>query len=213
MLPGPAIIAALDGLKERVGDLQSLSEIHEDQDRWIRDRIPETERIVYDIDCFGMATTQEKSRAYSLDRSVVKHPDGVVAKEYADGGLAFAPGQSYWCHPRGLHIEIENLGSYRASGKPFKVYLYCVSPESESWSYRVEAKSGFKELPSLSRVWDVPTQKGAAALCVLEVDPAELEEDHLTIWLRSNQTAVLNDWFEDGGFIAALQRLVITEAV
>ena len=84
-----------------------------------------------------------------------------------------------------LHIEIENLGSYRASGKPFKVYLYCVSPESESWAYRVEAKSGFKELPSLSRVWDVPPQNGADALCVLEVDPTELEEDHLTIWLRS----------------------------
>ncbi len=213
LAPSPEILAMLENLCRSEGEQEDLPAIHERQDGWIREQIPEEERIVYDIDCFGYATTQEKSRAFSLDRTVVAHPDGIVAKEYADGGIAFAPGQSYWCHPRGLHLEIENLSSYRKSGKPFKVYLCCVSLALEQWSYRVTVESGFKELPELTAIWDVPQNPGAGSLCVLEIDPFILEEDHLAIRLRSNQTAVLNDWFEDEGFIAALQRLVITEAV
>ena len=209
--PGKEILTALEALEHIELGVEALAEIHEQQDRWIREQIPQGERIVYDIDCFGLATTEEKSRAFPLDRTVIHHPDGVVAKEYADGGLAFAPGQSYWCHPRGLHVEIENLSGYRKSGKPFRVYLHCVSPETEQWSYRVAVQSGFKKLPELATVWEVPQESGPRALYVLEIDPSELEEDHLTIWLRSNQTDVLSDWFEDRGFIAALQRLVITE--
>jgi hypothetical protein len=44
-----------------------------------------------------------------------------------------------------------------------------------------------------------------------EIDPVELEMDALRIGLRSNQTAVLNDWFQNKGFIACLQALWITE--
>ena len=68
-----------------------------------------------------------------------------------------------------------------------------------------------QKLPELATVWEVPQECGPGALSVLEIDPSELEEDHLTIWLRSNQTAVLSDWFGDRGFIVALQRLVIAE--
>jgi hypothetical protein len=214
--PTPEIIDRLNAVYIAEADMQSrlvepLAGIHAEQDRWIRAQIPADETLVYDIDCFGNATTQEKSRAFTLDRTVVEHPHGTVAKEYADGGIAFAPGQSYWCHPRGLHVEIENLQYYRENKIPFTVYLQCVSPKNQDWSYEVTFKSGFKSLDRHQTTWDVPKAASEHSLCSFAFDPEELDHDDLTIVIRAKQIPVLNDWFEDGGYIAALQRLVITE--
>ncbi|EDM27293.1 hypothetical protein LNTAR_21305 [Lentisphaera araneosa HTCC2155] len=190
---------------------EPLAEIQAEQDQWVKEQIPSDEQIVYYMDCFGDATTEEKSRAYHFDRTVIAHAQGLEAKEYADGGVAFGPGQSYWCHPRGLYIEIENLQGYIDSGKNFKVYLMCHSPENLDWEYELTVKSGFKELSQFTQLWTIPKVRNQQAINSFEVDLKELEIDALRIGLRSNQTAVLNDWFQNKGFIACLQALWITE--
>jgi hypothetical protein len=190
---------------------EPLLELQRQQDEWVQSQVPPAEKLVYYMDCFGHATTEEKSRAYHLDRTVIEHPDGVVAKEYADGGIAFGPGQSYWCHPRALHLEIENLQTYIDSGKTFKVTMMCSSPENLDWEYELTVKSGFKELEKHTQLWKIPKERGLQSVISFEIDPVELEMDALRIGLRSNQTAVLNDWFQNKGFIACLQALWITE--
>ena len=59
--PGKEILTALEALEHIELGVEALAEIHEQQDRWIREQILLGERIVYDIDCFGLATTEERA--------------------------------------------------------------------------------------------------------------------------------------------------------
>ncbi|WDE95272.1 hypothetical protein PQO03_06005 [Lentisphaera profundi] len=87
----------------------------------------------------------------------------------------------------------------------------CHSPENLDWEYELTVKSGFKELSQFTQLWTISKVRNQQAIISFEFDPKELEIDALRIGLRSNQTAVLNDWFQNKGFIACLQALWITE--
>ena len=186
-------------------------------DAFFKSVVPEDERLLLDVDCFGNCPFGERSRAKSFDRVVFAANDKVRAVEYADGGISLGRGRAFWVHPRNLPFQVEGLDTLGLDENAVvRVRLCTVADEGERLSYRVSAKSGWKSFFGDAKagqgpvVWDCPKERTADGLFTFDVPLKDLTDGTLSVGLRTNQKQVLDDWFADGGFIARLERVVVS---
>ena len=198
-------------------DGSALAAAHAADDAFFGSIVAPDERLLLDIDCFGNSPFGERSRAKPFDRVVFAAGDGISARECSDGGISFGKGKSFWVHPRGLGFKIEGLDTLGlpADGR-IRIRLCTVADPGEPLSYLVTARSGWKWIAGESgdgagaAVWNPPEERTADGLFALDVAVADIEDGAVSVGLRTNQKQVLDDWFADGGFIARLERLVVT---
>ena len=195
----------------------NLARTHAEDDAFFKSVVPEDEKLVLDIDCFGNAVFGERSRARPFDRCVFAANDKVTAKEYSDGGISYGKGKSFWVHPRGLGLQVEGLDTLGlAPDAMVRVRLCTVAEKDEPLSYKVMVRSGWKKIFGFADagqetvVWDCPKERTADGLFTFDVSMGDVTDGVLGIQLRTNQKQILDDWFADGGFIARLERIVVT---
>jgi len=200
----------------------SLKEIHEKDDAFFKSVVPADEKLLLDIDCFGNALFGERSRALPFDRTVYSVNGKLTAREYCDGGISYGKGKSFWMHPRGLHFNIEGLDTLDLpKTAKLRVRLCTVAEKDEDLSYSMAAKSGWKKIfgflsaqdskPSDKVIWNCPKTRTADGLFTFDFALADVcDEGWVTVYLRTNQKQVLDDWFADKGFISRLERVVVT---
>lgn len=190
-----------------------LARIHEADDRWFAGLIPNSETVVLEIDCFGNHVFGERSRALPFDRKVRAVNDRISAREYADGGISLGNGKSFWVHPRGLHFIVDGLDSLNsAAGQTVNFYLYNTTPRSnaEPYRYRVWVNSDGEKILELDRPWVCPHERTDGCLLKISVPAEKIRDGAVEVFLRADQIGVLDDWYADGGFIAALERVIVT---
>ena len=194
-----------------------LAAVHAADDAFFRSVVPEGERLLLDVDCFGNNAFGERSRAYPFDRAVFAANGQIRAREYADGGISDGTGRSSWVHPRGLGFQVEGIDSLGlAPDARLRVRLCTVAGEDETLSYRVTAQSGWNRILGFEEdgqppvVWDCPKARTADGLLTLDVPVSSVSDGILKVRLRANQKPVLDDWFADGGFVARLERVLVT---
>ena len=232
--PDAAGVAALEraaaewrAFSDGAGD--ALKKIHAADDAFFRAAVPADETLLLDVDCFGNCPFGEKSRARPLDRVVFAANDSVRALEYSDGGISLGKGKSYWVHPRGLTVQVEGLDTLGL--KPtdtVRIRLCDVAEPSERLSYKLTVKSGWNKIignfvspsdlglvatvPSANDVvWNPPAARTADGMLTFDVPVAKIQDGTVSIGLRTNQKQVLDDWYADGGFIARLERILVTK--
>ena len=205
----------------------NLAKTHAEDDAFFKSVVPKGEKLLLDVDCFGNAVFGERSRARPFDRCVFAANDKVTAKEYSDGGISYGKGRSFWVHPRGLTLQVEGLDTLGL--KPtdtVRIRLSTVAEADEPLSYLITAKSGWNKIlgsfvspadlgnaasiPGEKIVWNPPKERTADGLMVLDVPVSRIQDGTVSIGLRTNQKQILDDWFADGGFIARLERIVVT---
>lgn len=205
----------------------NLAKVHAEDDAFFASVIPKGERLVLDVDCFGNAVFGERSRARAFDRCVYAANGRVTAREYSDGGISLGRGKSYWVHPRGLTFKIEGLDSLGL--KPtdkLRVRLCTVAEPDEPLSYLLTVKSGWNKIlgnfvspadlgynanvSGEKIVWNPPKTRTAEGLMAFDVPADKIQDGAVSVGLRTNQKQVLDDWYADGGFIARLERVVVT---
>jgi hypothetical protein len=140
-----------------------------------------------------------------VDRVTLAHP-GAAAHEFGDGAIAFGPGRSFWYHPRGLTIKLRVAEADRQNG--LHVLLNSFDPLGLNASYKVHVRGrtlGLWKLPASpfdDQAWfSVPLTKD-------DFSP----DGHAAVGLSVNQAGILDDWWADRGFIAALHALWIEPA-
>ena len=196
----------------------NLAKIHAADDEFFKSAVPRDERLLLDVDCFGNAVFGERSRARPFDRCVYAANGDVTAREYADGGISLGNGKSFWVHPRGLGFQVEGLDTLGlAPDATVRLRLCTVAGADEPpLSYRVSVRSGWKKIAGFEDagqkrvVWNCPRERTADGLFVLDIPVRDIEDGVVNVSLRTNQKQVLDDWFADGGFIARLERIVVT---
>jgi hypothetical protein len=146
-----------------------------------------------------------RSRAAAFDRVSLAQA-GADAKEHADGAIAFGPGRSFWYHPRGLGFIIRVSEADREKG--LHLLLNTFDPLGLDASYRVRSQS------HEFGIWKLPASPfDHNAWFSLTLKKADLNPDGTAfVSLTANQTPVLDDWWKDRGFIAALHALWIEPA-
>ena len=181
--------------------------------------VPRDEKLLLDVDCFGNAVFGERSRALPFDRCVYAANGKVTAKEYSDGGISHGSGKSFWVHPRGLGFQIEGLDTLGLDpDATLRVRLCTVADEGEHLSYKVKVRSGWKKIMGHADegqeevVWNCPKERSADGLFTFDVSLRDVTDGVLSVMLRTNQKQVLDDWYADGGFVARLERIIVTEA-
>lgn len=196
----------------------NLAKTHAEDDAFFKSVVPDDERLLLDVDCFGNAVFGERSRARPFDRCVFAANDRITAKEYADGGISYGKGKSFWVHPRGLGLQVEGLDTLDLPhDAKLRVRLCTVAEKDEPLSYKVKVRSGWKrifgydEMGQAPVVWNCPKERTAEGLFTFDVALRDLADGVLKIQLRTNQKQILDDWFADGGFIARLERIVVTQ--
>ncbi len=189
---------------------QLLQKRQTELDQMIDALLPATARRLFHLDCFGSCPMGERSRAGQFDRLVYNAVPGLTAREFSDGGIAVSPGVSYWVHPRGLHFEISGLTAGGAGVEEVTLHLFSLSPPDQTWRYRVACRSGDRTLYESAQAWSCPQTPGPGALLSIPLNLLEVTNGRVDGIIRSDQPGVLDDWFRDGGFIATLQRLLIT---
>lgn len=155
--------------------------------------------------CGGNLPLGTRSRSAGVDRVSLAH-SGADAKEFSDGAIAFGPGRSFWYHPRSLTFKMCVAEPDQQNG--LNVLLNSFDPLGLNASYRVGVEG--RDLG----IWKLP----ASAFDDQAWFPVELKkedfsrEGHAAISLSANQVGVLDDWWKDRGFIAALHALWIEPA-
>ena len=194
-----------------------LAAVHAADDAFFRSAVPKGERLLLDVDCFGDAVFGERSRARPFDRCVFAANDKVTAREYADGGISYGKGKSFWVHPRGLGFQVEGLDTLGLSpDATLRVRLCTVAEKDEPLSYKVMVRSGWKKIFGFADigqepvVWNCPKERTADGLFAFDVSMKDVTDGVLGIQLRTNQKQILDDWFADGGFVARLERVLVT---
>ena len=217
-----AIEAAAAEWREFSADAPAaLAAIHEADDAFFRSVVPPEETLLLDIDCFGNAVFGERSRALPFDRTVYAAAPALVAREYADGGISRGFGKSFWVHPRGLGFQIEGIDALALPpGARLRVRLCTVVGENEPpLSYLMTASSGgrillggkTRALDDPGRVvWTCPRERTVDGMFAFDVSVSDISDGILSVGMRANQTKILGDWFAEGGFVARLERLLLT---
>ena len=222
--PDAAAVAAIEKASAewmefcfQTGIGEVVANSREAEDAFFKSVVPEDERLLLDVDCFGNCPFGERSRAKPFDRVVFAANDKVRAVEYADGGISLGRGKSFWVHPRNLPFQVEGLDTLGLDENAMlRVRLCTVADEGERLSYRVSAKSGWKSFFGDAKagqgpvVWDCPKERTADGLFTFDVPLKDLTDGTLSVGLRTNQKQVLDDWFADGGFIARLERVTVS---
>lgn len=181
-------------------------------DNLINAMIPASQTRLFHLDCFGNCVMGERSRAVKFDRLVYRNVPAIKARELSDGGMAFNPGFNCWVHPRSLHFEIDGLTPEAVGAEEVVIHLFSLSPNDQNWRYIVTLTSGEKTVFESSLPWECPKEPVPSALLSIPVKLRDIVDGHLDGFVRSAQRGVLDDWFRDGGFIATLQRLIVTTA-
>ena len=232
--PDKAGVAALEAAANEwkafsAGAGAALKQIQAQDDAFFRKAIPANETLLLDVDCFGNCAFGEKSRAKAYDRVVYAANDKITALEYSDGGISLGKGKSYWVHPRGLTFQIEGLDSLNL--KPtdtVRVRLYDVADANEPLSYKLTVKSGWNKIignfvdPSelglikansqaSEVIWEPLKVRSVDGIFAFDVPASKLQEGTISVGLRTNQKQVLDDWYAEGGFIARLERILVTK--
>lgn len=196
----------------------NLAKTHAEDDAFFKSVVPKDEKLLLDVDCFGNAVFGERSRARPFDRCVFAANGKVTAKEYSDGGISYGKGKSFWVHPRGLGLQVEGLDTLGLDPDAMlRIRLCTVAENDEPLSYKVMVRSGWKKILGYADegqktlVWDCPKVRAPEGLFTFDVPFKDVTDGVLSIQLRTNQKQILDDWFADGGFIARLERIVVTE--
>jgi hypothetical protein len=209
---------ALKRLEECNGKLRNyldnangiLTRCQEELDVNVEALIPDSEQRVLHMDCFGNAVMDERSRAQMFDRIVYCNDANINAKEITDGGMAMEPAVSYWIHPRELHFVVTGLTRIASASKVVNIYLFSRSPDGEKWRYTTKVYSGGKALYQSAIPWACGKCVNTDALLKISVIADYVIDGTLEVVMSAAQMAVLDDWFRQNGFIAALERLVVT---
>ena len=192
---------------------ENLREIHARDDQWFAARIPAGEQVALEVDCFGNHVFGERSRAREFDRPVRSIDPELSAAEYSDGGISLGGGKSFWVHPRGLHFIVSGLDRLPpAKDGMVNVYLYNTTPpeNAEPYRYHVYVHSDGKEIFDRREPWVCPYERTPDCLLKLRVPREKIVNGEIEVFLRVMQMGVLDDWFADGGYIAALERVIVT---
>lgn len=216
--PSPEAIAEIERAAAESADFfehaeENLRRIHEKDDAWFASRIPEGERIALDVDCFGNHVFGERSRARKFDRLVRSINPALSAIEYSDGGISLGGGKSFWVHPRGLHFVVAGLDHLPPTEDGMvNFYLYNTTPKENAnpYRYHVYAHSNGEEIFNRTDPWICPYERTSESLLKLTIPQNRIVGGEVEIFLRASQMGVLDDWFADGGFIAALERILVT---
>ena len=192
---------------------ENLRNIHAEDDAWFAGRIPEEETVALEVDCFGNHVFGERSRARKFDRLVRSINPALSAVEYSDGGISLGEGKSFWVHPRGLHFVVGGLDSLPSSADGMvNLYLYNTTPADQPnpYRYHVYAHSGGVEINDRRESWVCPYERTPECLLKIRLPREKIVDGEVEVFLRADQMGVLDDWFADGGFIAALERVIVT---
>ncbi len=216
--PSPELIAEIERAAAESADFfehaeENLRRIHAEDDAWFAAQIPEGELVALEVDCFGNHVFGERSRARKFDRQVRSIDPALSAVEYSDGGISLGGGKSFWVHPRGLHFNVAGLDHLPPSGDGMvNLYLYNTTPKENAKPYRyhVYAHSSGKEIFDRKESWICPYERTPDCLLKLEIPRDRIAGGEIEVFLRADQMGVLDDWFADGGFIAALERVIVT---
>jgi hypothetical protein len=160
---------------------------------------------VLEIFCGGNLPLGSRSRAVGVDRVVQAHP-GAGASEFGDGAISFGPGRSFWYHPRGLTFKMHVAEADRVNG--VHVLLNSFDPLGLDASYEVLANG--RKLGK----WKLPASPfDEHAWFSLKLKKEDFSPDgHAAISFAVNQVGLLDDWWKDHGFIAALHALWVEPA-
>jgi hypothetical protein len=160
---------------------------------------------VLEILCGGNLPLGSRSRAVGVDRVVQAHPEA-AAHEFGDGAISFGPGRSFWYHPRGLTFKIRLAEADRVNG--VHVLLNSFDSLGLDASYHVHA--GSQKLG----IWKLPRSPlDETAWFSVKLAKSDFSPDgHAAISFSVNQVGLLDDWWKDRGFIAALHALWVEPA-
>lgn len=161
--------------------------------------------VLYEVLCGGNLPLGTRSRAAAFDRVVQTHA-GMNAHEFSDGAISFGPGRSFWYHPRGLSFKIHAAEAEQQAG--LSVLLNSFDPLGLDASYRVSVRG--RKLG----IWKLPSSSfDEQAWFRIDLKKEDFSPDgRASIVLGTNQTGLLDDWWKDRGFIAALHALWIEPA-
>lgn len=197
---------------------KNLAGIHAADDAFFASVIPADEKLLLDVDCFGNAVFGERSRALPFDRCVYSISKDLTAREYSDGGISYGKGKSFWVHPRGLGFQIEGLDKAGlAPTDKIRIRLCTVADENEPLEYLVKVKSGWKKIFGFNEsgqepvIWKCPKTRSADGLFTFDINIADIEDGILSVNLRTHQKQILDDWFANKGFIARVERVLVTK--
>ncbi len=192
---------------------RNLAAVHADDDAWFAAQLPDSEQVLIEMDCFGNHLFGERSRALKFDRLVRRLNERLDVREYCDGGISLGNGVSFWVHPRGMHCQVTGLDSVEPPRDGvFHLYLFTRTPATEPrlYRYRVWASSADRRIETHTPPWTCPRERSPEAILKFDIPAAEVVNGTLGIGLSADQLGVLDDWFRDGGFIAALERIAVT---
>ncbi|MDR1305839.1 MAG: hypothetical protein LBK76_11555 [Verrucomicrobiales bacterium] len=169
-------------------------------------RLADGERVVYQVFCGANLPLGTRSRAAAWDAVTAPHPT-LSAREQGDGVIAFAPGQSFWYHPRGLSVSVTGFPRGLAdSQRRWKLLLHSFDPQRLGARYRV-ALNGKK-----AGDWPLPvTPDDPGAWFAIPVTVSDLDANGgLRVLLGADQQKLVY-WWRERGFIAALHALWVIE--
>lgn len=159
------------------------------------------EDVALEVFCGAKHPLGSRSRAmaYDLVHALVK---GLSASEYGDGVLAYGPGKSFWCHPRGLTFKIRGIPAAMRA-QPLTVVMHSFDPLKLGARYRIRIAGEVREH------WSLPVDPfEASAWHRLEIRPEWINaKGEVAITLLCDQTPVLQDWWKERGFVAGLHAL------
>ncbi len=190
-----------------------LAKAHAALDDWAAKQVRSGEKVLLEVDCFGNHLYGERSRALRFDRLVRRANDKLDAREYCDGGISLGEGCSFWVHPRGMHGQITGLDSVPApKDGVFHIYLFSrtMPDAAQDHRYIVSAMSAGKNIELNLPSWHCPRELSPEAVCRFDVPASAIVDGTLGFALRADQRGVLDDWYRDRGFIAALERVAVT---
>ena len=164
-----------------------------------------------ELDCFGDNVFGERSRARPFDRIVRRGKAALRAEELSDGGISLGHGRSFWVHPRSLHFEIAGLETLASADGRFTLTLFTRTPKEEAkpFRYRLRIQHLGKPVAEFP-AWVCPYDCSEGALLQVRLPLDAFPDGVADCHLAADQRGVLDDWYREGGFIAALERLAVT---
>ncbi len=195
----------------------ALAEVQAEQDKWYASLVPANEQVVLDMDCFGNKIYGQRSRAEKFDRMVRRINDKVDAKEFADGGASFGPGQACWLNPQFLLTEVSGLDSIGLKpGEKLVVRItsWVGEDPKQLRTYLVRSRSGGEYLDVTGGedgvLWSVDGVRSRDKVFTFEVSSDEIKDGKLEVIFRSYRPTYLEDWYLSGGFMASIDRIMVT---
>ncbi|WPJ96757.1 hypothetical protein SH580_03435 [Coraliomargarita algicola] len=173
-----------------------------DAQAWAHPALQGKSRVLT-VHCGAKLPFGTRSRA-AADDEVLAHLPGIHASEFADGVMAFGPGQAFWYHPRSLHFRIYGLGDSMKTGARWTLLLHSFDPQHLDVNYRLSV--GAQERP-VGR-WAGPENAGdGSAFYPIEFTADDLDaRGRLLVSVYSDQKALVH-WWRERGFIAAVHAL------